>query len=69
MYCFTKTYNWFTEYFFCFLNLKDICHMANGNVPFCSDADHGNDDDDDDVVAVAVVIIVMTKLDYRIALW
>ena len=42
--------------------------MANGNVPFCYDADHGNDDDDD-VVAVAVVIIVMTKLDYRIALW
>ncbi|KAH9497291.1 hypothetical protein DERF_013288, partial [Dermatophagoides farinae] len=54
------------------VDLVYLRHLSYGqHVPFCSDADHGNDDDDDDGdddVAVAVVIIVMTKLDYRIAL-
>lgn len=43
-----------------YLNLKDICHMASIVYHF-TDAVAAVDDDD--------FVDVMTKLDYRIALW
>ena len=44
-----------------YLNLKDICHMASIVYHYYIDAVAAVDDDD--------FVDVMTKLDYRIALW